>query len=55
MLGTDGSERQLLEQFLESLKELPKVQAKLGRLCIPKPAWGVDAQVELRVGDRLPP
>lgn len=51
MLGTDGSERQLLEQFLESLKELPKVQAKLGPpLQSRSPHGGVDAQVELRVG-----
>ena len=51
MLDTDAMERQLLEQFLEALRELPKVQAKVGPpLQSRGPYWGFDAQVELRVG-----
>ena len=53
MPDTDAVERQLLEQFLEALKELPKVQAKLGP---PRqsggPHWGFDARVELWVGEQ---
>ena len=51
MLDTDAMERQLLEQFLEVLRELPNVQAKFGPpLQSRGPYWGFDAQVELWVG-----
>ena len=50
MLDADAMERQLLEQFLEALKELPKVQAKLGPpLPSRGPHRGFDTRVELRV------
>jgi len=52
-LASDIMEGQLLEEFLEALRELPEVQAELGWVEQPHvPGQGQDAQVELWAGGK---
>ena len=51
MLGSDAMEEQLIEGFLEVLRELPEVQAEFGGMeQLGGPDRGHDAQVDLHVG-----
>ena len=53
MLGSDVMERQLLEGFLEALRELPELQAEFSRVEPPGGTdRGHDAQVELQAGGK---
>ena len=53
MLGSDVMVRQLLDGFLEALRELPEVQAELSEIERPAgPDRGHDAQVDLRAGGK---
>ena len=53
MLGSDVMEGQLLEGFLEALRELPDVQAELSGVEQPGgPDRGHDVQVDLRAGGK---
>ena len=53
MLGSDIMVRQLLDGFLEALRELPEVQAELSGFEQPGgPDQGHDAQVDLRAGGK---
>ena len=53
MLGSDIMVRQLLDGFLEALREVPEVQAELSEIERPGgPDRGHDAQVDLRAGGK---
>ena len=53
MLGSDVMIRQLLDGFLEALRELPEVQAELsGVERLGGPGRGHDAQVDLLAGGK---